>query len=475
MKSIKLITLIVFLIALISCDNTAKKDDKSYAHVIDLPVSYAYPADSITINKWIAANDFNAMYKHSWEVWKHLTTPVDGKVLRYQTWLSPAQILDKMNNPSKNSVSEIEFNKPKQFGHAKLRQADFDDTNIVEVVAYNKAAENFAIDNKIFYLSTLQSMQKGEYSQIPDFPNDAITIKPVYKIITANNTNENGIFTMSAWHGPEYKNSGYPEKEWKSCIHIDTKKSGNNVNGRIDYDCNTITSDNTFYLNDFINFKISAHQSKEYNDEIAGGLKSDLKNKIITKTDYEYQLKNLKTAEGDTAILVGMHVGTKEIKRWVWQTFWWSPTPLTPSIPSSDDIASAKNGIGLQGAASHYAMDIAYSMIIPAQPYIGGKNEGELVVGFNPYLESGFGTDVFDSKTSYVMNSGTKIQTDLGTMSNCMSCHMSAAVKTSAKGPGYGSPDYVGDRYLSYKDSIFKNRLMLDFAWSIQSNIDSLK
>ncbi len=458
MKTNQLIAILAVFMIIASCNNPKK--DNNYAHVDTVVVNYEYPTDSTTINKWVASNDFSAMYKHSWYVWKHLTTPINGgSALTYQTWASPQQILHKLNNPGKNAVKGLEFNKPNQFGHAKLKQTDFDDTNIVEVVAYNPSAEKYAIDNKIFYLSTLKAMQTGEFSQIPEFPHDAITIKPVYKVITQNSLSSEGIYTMAAWHGPEYKDKGYPETEWQSCIHVDTKTSDkSNPNGRLDYDCNSITSGNTYYLNDFIHFPIDKSLADSYNKS----------NKI---TDAAKQAK-----EGDIALLVGMHVGTKEIKRWVWQTFWWSPTPLTPSIPSSDDIASAKNGVGLIGAASHYAMDIAYSMVIPAQPYVGGKNEGELVIGFNPYLESGFGTGVFDAKTSYVYNNGNKIETNLGTMSNCMSCHMSATVNTKISlNSKFSSAPYVGDTYLSYRDSIFQKRLMLDFAWSIQSNIDTLK
>ena len=457
MKTIQFIAVLTSILIVTSC-NKPKKDDQ-YGSVVPPVETYQYPSDSTTINKWIANDNFKAMYKHSWYVWKHLTSSLEGGKLTYQTWASPQQILDKMNNPTKNEFMGLRFNKPNQFGHAKLKQTDFDDTDIVEVVAYNPSAEKYAVDNKIFYLSTLKAMQTGEYSQIPEFPHDAITIKPVYKVITQNSVSPDGIYTMAAWHGPEYKDKGYPEKEWKSCIHVDTNASTkSNPNGRLDYECNNVTAENTFYLNDFIHFSIDKSLADSYNSS----------NNI---TDPTKQAK-----EGDIALLVGMHVGTKEIKRWVWQTFWWSATPDTPSIPSSDDIASARSGIGLSNQARHYAMDIAYSMVIPAQPYVGGKNEGELVIGFNPYLESGFGNGVFDAKTSYVYSNGAKIETNLGTMSNCMSCHMSAAVNTAVSvNSNVSSPPYVGDTYLSYKDSIFQKRLMLDFAWSIQSNIDTLK
>ncbi|WGH75532.1 hypothetical protein P8625_15950 [Tenacibaculum tangerinum] len=446
---------VLFFVSLLFFNCTEKKTKNNYAAITD---NYEYPTDSTTVNNWIKANNFNAMYKHSWYIWKHLTSPVNDGKLRYQTWSSPSQILDKLNNSDKKSLISLKFNKPNQFLHAKLNSQVFSDTKVVEVVAYNEAAEKYALDNKIFYLSTLKKLQASTYSQIPDFPSEAITIKPVYKIITQNKLNNEGIYTMEAWPGPKYLEDGYPEKDWKSRIYVNTKEDKSNPNGRIDYDSGKMTAENTYYLNDFIHFRIDQALADSYNSE----------NNITDDSE--------KARSNDIAVLVAMHVGTKEIKRWVWQTFWWSASPLTPSIPSSNDIASAKNGIDLHGAANHYAMDIAYSMVIPAQPYIGGKNEGGIVVGFNPYLESGFGTKVFNQEMSYVVNNGNKISTNLGATSNCMSCHMAAAIKTNGKpSEGYNAPPYIGDRYLSYKDSIFKNRLMLDFAWSIQSNIDSLK
>ncbi len=470
--------LLIFIISL-SFSNCITKDestkaDKAYKDISQITESYKYPTDSTTINKWIKNNDFKAMYKHSWNVWEHLTAPVKDGKLRYQTWSSPAQILEKLNNTPKNEKKGLLFKKPTQFGHAKAKQKIFDDTDMVEVVAYNKAAEDYAIDNKIFYLSSLKSMQKGPYSKTPEFPSKAITIKPVYKVITQNKLS-NGIYTMAAWNGPEYKKGGFPEKDWESCIHVNTSESNDtNPSGTLDYNCNEITTENTYFLNDFIHFKISKEQADSYNTEIKGDLKGQLKNKEITEKKYNELIKISLSEKGDIALLVGMHVATKEIKRWVWQTYWWSPTPLTPSTPSSNDIASSRNGINLKGAANHYAMGVAYSMLIPAQPYEGGKNEGELVIAFNPYLESGFGEGTFTGSTSYIYNKGNKINTNLGVTTNCMTCHMGAIENVK----NYNSKEvgiYFGDSYLSYKDPMFKDKLMLDFSWSVQANIDSIR
>ncbi|WP_299681019.1 hypothetical protein [uncultured Tenacibaculum sp.] len=445
MKSIKLITLVTFIIAFISCNNEKKKEEKKYTKVVD---SYGYPTDSVTINKWVADNDLRSMYKHSWDVWKHLTTSVGHNKLRYQTWASPTQIINKLNNPTKNEKTETLFEKPHQFSH---HNPEFvaDDLSIVVTVGYNKASEKYAIDNKIFYLSSLKKMQTGPYSRIPDFPSDAINIKPVYKIITKDKVKDD-IYTMSAWNGPKSYDDGYPQSKWKSCIHVNVKDKKNNPSGRLDYSCDSINANNTFYLDDFIHFKISAKQAASYNQQIKN--------------------PDTQAKEGDIALLVAMHVTTKEIKRWTWQTYWWSPTPLNPRNPSSNAIASSKNGIQLEGAATHYAMAVAYSMITPSQPYINGKNEGDPLIAFNPYLEAHFGRFGSDS---YVMNNGNKIDTNLGVDSNCMSCHIVAAI--NIKGTTFNGPSYQGDMYTSYKDSVFTNRLMLDFAWSIQGNLQKDK
>lgn len=449
MDTVKLFSVLLSILFLSACnnnkDNKTATNNEGYSKV----ETYEYPTDSIRINKWVSEGNFKAMYKHSWNIWKHLTDSLKDGKLRYQTWASPTQIVNKLNNPSGNENTETLFEKPHQFTH---HNPDFvtDDLSIVVTVGYNKASEKFAIDNKIFYLSSLQKMQTGPYSKIPDFPSDAINIKPVYKIITEDKVYD-GMYTMSAWNGPKSYDDGYPQSKWKSCIHVNINEKKNNPSGRLDYACDDINSNNTFYLDDFIHFKISKKQAASYNQQISNA--------------------DVKAKEGDIALLVAMHVTTKEIKRWTWQTYWWSPTPLNPRNPSSNAIASSKNGIALEGAAPHYAMAVAYSMITPSQPYINGKNEGNPLIAFNPYLEAHFGKFGSDS---YVMNNGSKINTNLGVDSNCMSCHMVAAIDTK-KGSSFNGPSYQGDKYTSYKDPELENRLMLDFAWSIQGNLQTSK
>lgn len=102
-------------------------------------------------------------------------------------------------------------------------------------------------------------------------------------------------------------------------------------------------------------------------------------------------------------------------------------------------------------------------MVWPNQPINGGTNQGvSPVISFNPYLEAGFGPKVFsvpndlDSKLQY------------GVQTNCMTCH---ALATKSGNNGYST-----DQYISMNDGkFFLGDVQLDFAWSIQGNINTDK
>ena len=70
-----------------------------------------------------------------------------------------------------------------------------------------------------------------------------------------------------------------------------------------------------------------------------------------------------------------MHVGTREITNWTWQTFWWDSNPNNPPSPSSKIIADIRPK-ELKGAARNYAMSLAYFMVNPNEP-----NEGKNIYG----------------------------------------------------------------------------------------------
>src|SRR5204863_3687850 len=125
-------------------------------------------------------------------------------------------------------------------------------------------------------------------------------------------------------------------------------------------DGSTRTHATTYPLASLIHYRLTAADAAALNDESPAN----------------------RASAGDFALLVAMHVAGRETARWTWQTFWWTPAPDEPPAPSSAAIASSRPA-SLQGAARNYAMSLAYSMLSPDQPYVGGENRTPAVYAYN--------------------------------------------------------------------------------------------
>ncbi len=134
-----------------------------------------------------------------------------------------------------------------------------------------------------------------------------------------------------------------------------------------------------------------------------------------------------------------MHVPTKVICNWTWQTFLWSHDPANPLSPCSTKAAALRPS-ELSYAAAHYALSTAYLFVTPNQPIRGGTNKGvSAMIGYNRYLVAVFNPGVFNFPNEF------KKEFQYGIQTNCMSCYELAI----------GQP----------------NKVQVDFAWSIQGAI----
>ncbi|WP_186757826.1 hypothetical protein [Echinicola salinicaeni] len=450
------------LLILFSCKEQKKKQDVSdnimmrfsYDNVVpaDFPKlnipGFNFPEDSTILNQWIHEMDTEKIYLHGWGIWAGLTAltsqkiPGDTRNLRvFETWLTPEEMIDSIKNKPIKRSNRSNLNVPNQFTHFASKQKTVNDS-IFESVSYSPGAAKFAIENKIFMATTLYDMAKKENrTEIPFFPTDAITIKPVFKLLPTSGGERQ--FDIATWPGTIDSLAAFPEKDWGSYVTVDVD---NNVNGEND----------VYPLEDFIHFKLNDEDAYFLNEEFS------------ENTGNQFNAK-----PGDIAILVGMHVTSREITNWTWQTFWWSPEPDNPSAPSSKSIADARPD-ELEGAARHYAMSVAYYMVDPNEPYSGQNISGTPNYAFNPYLEAGFGPKVFDDAISFVDTEGGKIDTYAGVRTNCMSCHRMASVNPDGLSTSsISKTPYVGNSYVSRSDKIFDGQLLLDFAWSIQGNVDT--
>ncbi len=447
----------------------------------DLPKTdpnFTFPKSETTINEWVYGGNEDAIVKHGWGVWSGLTSyvgTVDGiQVRAFETWNTPTNMIyqiETLQSSKAKSVKKLkkagitglidkapklELSSPHQFKNrkgvkGKLRNTikaatpEDGDTNIFVSVAYNPPAAQHAINNALFLQSTLNEYLENGYTDIPNFPSNAITIKPVYKVITAANT-VNGIYTFPGWPGTPSPAKTFPEEDWNSCVYVDVTGTGTGGNS-VDQGCAGRTAANTFYLSDFIHNKITAADVKY--------LKSQL---------------GLSASVGDVAILVGMHVTTREIKRWAWQTFFWTANVSDPYLPSSSAIAALQPS-SLDSASKHYAMSVAYQMVKPAQPIMGGENVGASHIAYNPHLEANFDQQVFQINRAI----NGDIYNEFGVQTNCMTCHNLAQydpkVDYTTNGGANREKPYGTDYYMALDDAVFEGVLRLDFAWSIIGNL----
>ena len=438
-----------------SCNND-KKEAFTYHKVVpaefpelEIP-GFNFPEDSLVVNKWIRTSNTQKVYQHGWGIWTGLTAetnqyiPGDTRPLRvFETWLTPDEIVDSIKKLPVKRSNRANLKMPNQLGHFVSNQETVNDS-IHESVSYSPGAASFVINNKIFMATTLLKYAKKENrKEVPFFPANAITIKPVFKVLAASGGKTK--FNISAWSGPTDQLIGYPEQDWGSFVTVDIAEDAK-------------TEGTTFSVDDFIHYKLNNEDAFYFNKEFT-----------------ENSGNKFNAQPGDYVILVGMHVGTREITNWTWQTFWWDTKANNPPLPSSKEIADLRPS-ELKGAARNYSMAVAYYMVNPNEPYTGTNITGEPNYAYNPYLEAGFGPGTFNDAISYINTpDGKKIKTYVAVKTNCMSCHRMASINPAALNTANTSvTPYVGNSFVSRNDTLFKDQLLLDFAWSIQGNLDTL-
>lgn len=476
---------------LIRCKNEDKKpgDDKPATNKITpvpLPTNivpgFNFPEDSNIIYSWLQPNyDSAKVYQHAWGVWAGLTaesgqTYGGDKLLVYQTWLGIGELqnlsiagkTDDASLKSKEGMTLLTL--PNQIKHAiNLKKAALFANGVVDTsagfnfgssfwvaVAYDPNAASFTLKNKLIRDSTEISNRykvAGGIGNIPAFPTNSITTKPVYYV----GHKKDSLIRIATWPGEPSKPMAFGPPftgdagttVWNTFVYADVKNqqlAGKHLVPVVGSKPTTAQiAAATCNLNDFIHFKIDASMASYLNKQQAA-------------------VQGDSAQAGDIALLVAMHVTTKEISNWTWQTYYWDYDPAAPKAPSSALAQSNKPGM-LSAAAAHYSLATAYLFVTPNQPLNGGTNKGvNAMIGYNPYLEAGFAPSTFQFKNQ--MNPEFKY----GIQTNCMSCHALAGNESVDKS---GTPVYSTDQYIANDDPFFINKVKLDFAWSLQSAISS--
>ncbi|MEQ1488258.1 MAG: hypothetical protein ABL920_07170 [Methylotenera sp.] len=231
-------------------------------------------------------------------------------------------------------------------------------------------------------------------------------------------------------------------------------------------------------VTDFHYFKITA--------AIACALKSGINSELMSPN-----IQNI--AEGDYAVLTSMHISTREVDDWTWQTFWWEPKPHTQAdekgLPS--ELKSKFTTAGWK-PLSYFKLGVGYDYQTP-----DGKN----IISSNPYLEGAFGLpkelEAVYGKNGAYDASGNETGVNVfirdvddkpilpythegnGLKTNCITCHKAAAyhdvkaipVKPLGNLPATSKGKYPDYGKLNGTEDLFKNKLQTHFMWGVANKV----
>ncbi|HWK89026.1 MAG TPA: hypothetical protein VNP72_03500, partial [Longimicrobium sp.] len=333
--------------------------------IIPQPLAYAgFPVDSATILGWIQATDTVSIRQHAWNIWAGLTAMTNqisnGDTLPvYETWLSRFEVYGAYSPAERAAFAtrgrplDRGFHSPVQFHHAgALGQAGASQVErIVAGVKYNMASAEHVWAHAYTDSATLDSLNNAWPTSTPiadrniiPFPDSAVATKPVYW-----NVNQTGLTIMPYWAGVDSStaDSMPTPTTWTQFVAIDP--SGQQVGQTVQ-----VTEGGTTYqarvigLDQFYSFTLTQDEVDDiYSSDPA--LDLEVQDTLIDVLNDTVQTQERVTV-GDFAVLVAMHVSTKEIGNWTWQTFWWTPDPA--SNPLSQDQTAA-----VQGPFKNFAMN----------------------------------------------------------------------------------------------------------------------
>jgi hypothetical protein len=383
---------------------------KAAAGYQPIPPGFDFPADEAQQLRLRDTQDVAGMRRHAWMVFAGATQPSPGGEAIWETWYSSAATFSTGPQPQGVAPRGRQFMPVRQLQAAGIAQLQAPGASLIAGVMFNEPARNHIRSQGLITQQRLTEMNNSftaatplAQRQIQPFPRDAISLKLAWRIVRSNT-----VSPVPVWDGEGNPNLPNPEAGWPRVVLVDPSRT--QIPADETRDIVGFPNSRVVPLNRFYNFRITAAD--------VGAIRA--------------ANPRLRPQVGDYAVLVAMHVTTKEIPDWTWATFWWHDSP--DSGPFAADRPAAVAGVW-----RNYLMDVTYSSETPREP------DGTPNIAFNPYLE----------------------QMTRGMQSNCTSCHQ-GAVWTPAGTPG--APVTRGTR--PPDSPLFRTGMRLDFLWSIAMESD---
>ena len=382
----------------------------------------SFPVNAATVNGWVSSNDHAAIREHGWALWQGITsvTPGSRGWPVFDTWYTDTEVEAGRPSSPKSALFRTtratgrpthHFENFEQFHHAKgvrgrsalaaLARRAPGGTQVLGFNKFDADYANFVWSNNYNTAAGLWKVQDSWPVGTPPaqriihpFVNTAIGLKPVYQFVNGPK-HAGGTTPVTYWLGDlttgpaNSSNPANPTPDtWNQCVIVYTTPrppatlvapkcpNGKPASGFVS-------------VKEFFNFALTADEAKSV---CANQPKCT-------------------TMAGDFAILVAMHMTSRENSNWTWQTFWWNYKQPFPYGGPPASIPKPFN---------NYAMCTAYSMTNNPPNSLSGQN----VLCYNPYLETGLPGVV-------------------GVQSNCMSCHNTAAYGNNPNNPPVTNTAFV--------------------------------
>lgn len=432
---------------------------------VPIPEGYGFPGDRAVLQGWADAWDEASMRTHAWNVWAGMTADSrqqykGAELPVWETWCGTEEVFPYTCNTTRARPRRA-FQSPTQHSHVARRTgtAAPDDTKVVSFNKFNPDMASFLAEQHAgpgdaqYSYTSMQSLASlnAAWPQgtsiadrtIADAPLPAMALKPVVFVVK-----QSGLTPMPLWQGTSASTSAAnatPET-WTTCVLVDpagasadpatapTPATQAQIAQAVK---NSSLSCQTYLyapLATLYHFQLDADEAQAWN--------------AVAAVNEEDSAGGLEAAAGDYAALVAMHVSTKEIENWTWQTFWWQPGSDTPNgVPGSKATMTDQ----VQGAWRNYAMCAAWHQT-------QGAGSKIMAVCWNPYLETSKGIPA-------------------GQSSNCMTCHGTATVGVIQEGSGSSAQITTLQYPESYTapidfdtDPQFASFTKTDFSWAIPDN-----
>jgi hypothetical protein len=387
---------VAILILFVQSGDSLRAQTDTYSPI---PAGFDFPADQATLERFRQTENVTELRRHGWWLWAGINQETAGGGPVWETWF-PAEFVFRAEETTEVAgalLMQRKFEVPRQIRpDPDKAQPEISGQSALSFVLFNQEALDHTRDEKLFLRETLTNINQGfpvgtplPERKIADFPAKAVVLKLVWMVVKQEGLTEQPIWDFEPTRAFNQSNS---PNTWKRTVLIDPSRD-------------------VIPENEIQDGKHVVSMSRFYHFPL----------------DTEALVSSAEGAElGDHAVLVGMHVTTKEIDEWVWSTYWWHDRPQQG--PYAADRLDAVPGVW-----RNYLMDVAYDMTTPRE------FDGTANACMNPWLEARF---------------------ELGMGSNCMTCHQRSTWPQTSFLPvtrGGIAPD----------NPFFENRTKVDFLWSI--------